>query len=94
MDTRKPAEFEAGHVAGAIRITLQDFERGDPQVLNFIDRSGTIITYCVGGNCDESEAVARQLTMAGYKKVYVMHDGFPCWKSLGYPGEVGPGAFP
>lgn len=94
VDTRKKDIFEEGHVVGAYRIGLHDFEGGDPQILNFIDRSSTIIAYCVGGNCDESEAVARMLSGAGYTKVYVMHDGFPCWKKLGYPNETGPGAFP
>ena len=94
VDTRKKDIYEDGHVKGAYRIELHDFAAGDPQILNFIERSSVVVTYCVGGNCDESEAVARQLSGAGYQKVYVMHDGFPCWKGLGFPVETGAGMFP
>ena len=94
VDTRKLDMYEAGHVQGAYHIELHDFENGDPKILNFIDRSSVIVAYCVGGNCDESEAVARQLSGAGYQKVYVMHDGFPCWKALGFPVETGKGMTP
>lgn len=94
VDTRKPDLYELGHVRGAFRIELHAFERGDPPALAMIARDSVVVTYCVGGNCDESEAVARLLGGSGYKKVYVMHDGFPCWNALGFPIDTGPGLFP
>ena len=47
-----------------------------------IPRSSVLVVYCSGGDCDESEAVARMLTGSGYKSTYVMHDGIPGWTNL------------
>ena len=94
IDTRRAELYEQGHVRGAYRIELHAFDSGDPPVLQMIPRQSQVVCYGIGGNCDESEAVARMLSLAGYASVYVMHDGFPCWKSLGFPADTGPGAFP
>ncbi len=91
VDSRKKEEYEAGHVQGAIRMELSDFKDAIPPSIEFLDKSKSVIVYCVGGHCDESEAVGKQLNLLGFKNVYVMHDGFPGWKSAGHPVETGPG---
>lgn len=91
IDSRKPDKYELGHVKGSFRIELASFDRGDPPILAAIARDGIIVVYCSGGHCDESEAVARMLDGSGYKRVYVMHDGFPGWVAKGLPTETGKG---
>lgn len=91
IDTRKSDVYQAGHVANAFRIELASFSGGDPPMLAMIPRDAFIVAYCTGGHCDESEAVARMLDGSGYKKVYVMHDGFPGWQAKGFPVETGKG---
>jgi rhodanese-related sulfurtransferase len=91
VDARRKDDYEQGHIKGAMRINLKSFENGDPPLLAMIPRDGTVVVYCSGGNCDESEHVAEFLYNSGYKKVYVIHDGFPGWKAKGWPIETGEG---
>jgi rhodanese-related sulfurtransferase len=91
IDTRKKEEYETGHVQNAFRIALSNFRTGDPALLGMISRSQSVVVYCNGGQCDESEAVARMLAGSGYSKVYVLHDGFPGWKAVGHPVQTGAG---
>lgn len=89
VDSRKHEEFVAGRVLNALRIDSKSFETGNPPELSLIPRDAIVIVYCNGGQCDESENVAKWITNSGYKKVYVLHDGFPGWKALGHPIESG-----
>ena len=89
LDARKLDPYKLGHVKGAWRLELSDFDAGDPQFLALIPRSSVLVVYCSGGHCDESEAVARMLTGSGYKSTYVMHDGIPGWTALGHPVTTG-----
>jgi rhodanese-related sulfurtransferase len=89
VDSRKLEDFKAGHVENAVRIESSMFKAGDPPELGLIPRSAIVVVYCNGGQCDESENVAKFLTNSGYSTVYVLHDGFPGWKALGYPIATG-----
>lgn len=89
IDSRKPEPFAAGHVKDAYRLELADFRNGDPPLLGLIPRDAYVVVYCSGGHCDESEAVAQMMDGSGYKKVYVMHDGFPGWQAAGHPVATG-----
>jgi rhodanese-related sulfurtransferase len=91
VDARRKEDYELGHIKGAIRLNLKSFENGDPPLLAMIPRESFVVVYCSGGNCDESEHVAEFLSNSGYAKVYVIHDGFPGWKAMGWPIETGEG---
>ncbi len=91
IDARRQEEYEAGHVAGSFRVTLAAFSGKTPPIVGGLPRDGKVVVYCVGGNCDESEAVAKQMNLMGFVNVYVMHAGFPGWKDAGHPVETGPG---
>src|SRR5262249_8548731 len=58
---RNKEKYAAGHIKGAFRISEEDFRAGDPAILAAIPRSSTLVVYCSGGKCDESEVVARFL---------------------------------
>ena len=48
LDVRTPAEFAAGHIAGAINI---DFESGEfKQDIQALDKTKTYAVYCRSGN--------------------------------------------
>jgi rhodanese-related sulfurtransferase len=91
VDARRKEDYEAGHIKGAFRINMKSFENGDPPLLAMIARDANVVVYCSGGNCDESEHVAEFMSDSGYKKVYVIHDGYPGWDAMGYPTEKGEG---
>lgn len=91
VDTRKKAEYEEGHIKDAFGIPLAAFHGKTPKLIDAIDRSAPVVIYCLGGNCDESEEVAKNFNLMGYKNVYIIHEGFPGWKKAGYPIQTGPG---
>lgn len=91
IDARRKDDYEAGHIKGAIRMNLASFQGGDPPLLAMVPRDGVVVVYCGGGNCDESESVAKMLFNSGYQKVFVLHDGYPGWKALGHAVETGEG---
>lgn len=91
IDTRAKDKFEEGHIPGAVRLDLESFAEGVPVKLGlFPDRNQTLILYCAGGHCDESERVAERLDGFGYTTVFIIHDGFPGWQAMGYEVEIGP----
>lgn len=62
VDVRTPAEFAAGHIAGAINI---DVESGDfSNAIVSLDKSATYIVYCHSGR--RSAIAADQMKAAGF----------------------------
>lgn len=88
VDARTRENYALGHIRGAVRLQLEDFQKGVPPKLGLIPRENKIVVYCSGGNCDESERVAEQLEGSGYRNIYIIHDGFPGWKAMNFPIEI------
>lgn len=97
-DARKKAEYVEGHIAGAISAPYG--EKSDKSVkfdaskdtfdtkVFPSDKNEPIILYCNGPMCWKSYKSAVLLLKEGYKKMYwYRNDGFPSWKSKGYPVE-------
>ncbi|MEW6693113.1 MAG: metalloregulator ArsR/SmtB family transcription factor [Pseudomonadota bacterium] len=85
LDVRPPEEFEAGHLPGAINLTLAELEKQ----LDRLPRDREVIAYCRGPYCVLSfEAVAR-LRQQGFK-ARRLEQGYPEWKLAGLPTEAGP----
>jgi len=86
LDARKPEEYEAGHIPGAINFYGNEPEKFAPRVMPQLqDKSEEIIAYCHGGDCDLSLQVARALQEAGYTHVEIFTGGWPDWQKAGYP---------
>jgi rhodanese-related sulfurtransferase len=90
LDARRKDIYEAGHVRDSFRMPLDAFKGKEPAHFAVMPREETYVVYCEGGNCDESVAVQKQLLLAGYTKVYVMHAGYPGWVAAGHPTQTGP----
>lgn len=80
LDVRPEEEYNAGHIPGAISVTVQDLERRMAE----LDPEREVIAYCRGPYCTFSfEAVAR-LREAGFR-TRRLEPGFPEWKLAGLP---------
>jgi rhodanese-related sulfurtransferase len=89
LDAREAADFEAGHIPGAVRLTRDDVLADPGRVATLPIRGRPIITYCEGGACEASLDLAKTLVDAGLRKVLVYSGGFPEWAAAGRPIERG-----
>ena len=91
LDARDSAEYEAGHIPGAMRLTRDDVLADPARARALPVRGRPIITYCEGGECEASLDLANALVEVGYRKVLVYAGGFPEWSAAGQPVERGRG---
>jgi rhodanese-related sulfurtransferase/DNA-binding transcriptional ArsR family regulator len=83
LDVRPAEEYNAGHVPGAVNVPLAELE----QYLEHLPKQQHVVAYCRGPHCVLAfDAVAR-LREQGYS-AHRMEDGFPEWKSAGYPVDT------
>ena len=85
IDARDIADFEAGHIQGAINIPFHDFDRYKEQ-LNTMPKDQVYVTYCSSA-CDVSIDMAYAMAKMGFKKLYIFHGGWDEWKNAGYPAN-------
>ena len=98
FDVRMKAEYIEGHVPGAISVPYGEKSAHSPDfdaskdtfdLSKFpSDKGEPFVVYCNGPRCWKSYKASVRLIRAGYKKVYWYRDnGFPGWKSKGFPTE-------
>lgn len=81
VDVRTPAEFAAGHLAGAVNL---DVEAGTfPDQVAALDKSATYAVYCRSGN--RSKTATQQIADAGISTIYELDGGINAWVAAGYP---------
>jgi len=83
LDVRRPDEFAAGHVEGAVNIEVHDLAKHIDQLPD--DPSTLIVVYCRSGV--RSMFATSAVLVLGYNKVYNMPGGFLAWQDAGYPIE-------
>lgn len=87
IDARDPAEYDEGHIPGAINVPYDRL----PEYLDMLSAEapmdGDVIVYCRGPSCDFSDQLATELKILGYQHVRVFSGGWEQWSSAGYPVE-------
>jgi rhodanese-related sulfurtransferase/DNA-binding transcriptional ArsR family regulator len=84
IDTRPRVEFEAGHVAQARSIPLEELE----EHLGSLPRDRRIIAYCRGPFCTFAEKAVKRLRQAGFDAAR-LDLGVADFRSLGVDVAVG-----
>jgi rhodanese-related sulfurtransferase len=93
IDSRKRAEYVAGHIAGAKNAAP---EPGAPPAA-FIaevtriagdDKGKALILYCNGQYCQASRNLSEQLVAAGFTNVRRYQLGIPMWRALNGAVEI------
>ena len=82
LDVRPAEEYAAGHVPGAINVTLDALSSH----LRRLPKGREVIAYCRGPYCLLSVDAVAILRDKGYQ-ARRMEDGFPEWKAAGMPVE-------
>lgn len=86
IDVRKDKDFAAGRIPDAIHIELKKVFN-EKSLGDVVKPDEPVVLYCNGHSCMRSSKAALKAVAWGYKKVYYFRDGFPAWKSSGYPVE-------
>lgn len=91
FDARKPEDFNAGHIKGAINITYEDFHKKSKEeqaeMLKGYNKNGIIVCYCKGGDCEMSIDLAYDIAKHGFTSMNIYLGGYKEWEDAGYPVE-------
>jgi len=93
LDTRKRAEYVAGHIAGAKNVAPPQSAPASEYVaavekLVGGDKGKALVLYCNGPNCQASKQLSEQLLGAGFTNVRRYQLGLPMWRTLSGPVEI------
>jgi cytochrome c oxidase cbb3-type subunit 3/ubiquinol-cytochrome c reductase cytochrome c subunit len=84
LDARPPADYVAGHIAGAVSVPFYAVQ----EYFSQLPKNEWIVAYCACPHA-ESGAAADALVANGYTKVKVLDEGLPGWKALGLSVKTG-----
>lgn len=89
LDTRPASEYVAGHIPGALSIPVDDLQRR----LKDLAKGRDYVAYCRGPYCIYADEAVEMLRASG-RRARRLTDGFPEWRSAGFPVAAGaePGA--
>jgi rhodanese-related sulfurtransferase len=86
VDVRPPAEYAAGHIAGARSVPVGQLRR----TVRSLPKDVDVVAYCRGPYCVYADDAVRALTRKGFRARRLV-DGFPEWRRAGLPVAVGDG---
>ena len=86
LDTRPPAEYAAGHIAGAMSVPVDDLQRR----LRHLLKGKEYVAYCRGPYCVYADRAVEILRSNG-RQARRLREGFPEWRAAGLPVDVGAG---
>lgn len=84
LDARDGRDYAAGHIQGALSLTLMSFSQTYPLLRDRLEGK-TLITYCDGEQCELSRDLADQLMALGMGNVVVFKNGWSLWLEAGLP---------
>ncbi len=83
MDVRPEAEYEAGHIEGALSIPLDQLE----DRLEELKAGQLVVAYCRGPYCMLAYDAVSRLREEGIDAIR-LEEGFPEWRKAGMPVEL------
>jgi rhodanese-related sulfurtransferase len=90
LDSRSRAQYAAGHIPGAINLSLPA-DATDADLINLVqrlqggDKNSALVLYCNGPRCGASRSLSKRLVDGGFTNVRRYQLGIPIWRSLGGP---------
>jgi len=84
LDTRPVGEYVAGHIAGAISVPVDELQRR----LRQLPKDQEYVAYCRGPYCVYAERAVEILQAKG-RRARRLLEGFPEWRSAGFPVQQG-----
>jgi len=87
LDTRPANEYAAGHIAGALSVPVNELQK----TLRRLPRDKEYVAYCRGPYCVYADRAVELLHTSG-RRARRLAEGFPEWRSAGFPVEHGSSA--
>jgi rhodanese-related sulfurtransferase len=84
-DSRHPADYDAGHIQGALNLAVMEPDAWLSGFLATTDPAALIITYCDGEACHLATDLAELLLLNGFENVRYLRNGWTRWRERGYP---------
>jgi rhodanese-related sulfurtransferase len=84
LDVRPAVEYEAGHIAGALSVPIDELRRR----LRELPEGTDVVAYCRGPFCVYADDAVRALSRRGFRAAR-LEDGFPEWARARLPVEIG-----
>jgi rhodanese-related sulfurtransferase len=92
IDARPQADYEKGHIKGALSLPWNEVDRNFMRVTEDISSDAPIISYCDGETCELSHNLAIFLLDMGFSNVRILINGWALWKEEDLPMESGSSA--
>jgi rhodanese-related sulfurtransferase len=86
-DARHAADYEAGHIKGALHLFPADQDAWLPDLVSTTDTRIAIVSYCDGEDCHLATELAELLYLNGFENVYYLKNGWTQWRENGLPVE-------
>ncbi|MGC8916273.1 MAG: rhodanese-like domain-containing protein [Thermoanaerobaculum sp.] len=93
VDTRTAAEFNAGHIPGALRLELPSLqEMLTPELRSALAAAQAVIIYGGSAETDIEQLLAQALRreLPALPVPYVLAGGIAAWQAAGFPLEAQP----
>jgi rhodanese-related sulfurtransferase len=84
-DSRHRADYDAGHIEGAVHLPAADPDAWLNDFLTTADPMVLIITYCDGDACPLAEELVELLLLNGFENVRFLKNGMTRWRQNGFP---------
>ena len=84
LDVRPRAEFDQGHIPGAVSVPLDELEAR----LRTLRKRTDVVAYCRGPYCVLAPQAVELLRRRGFR-AHRLEDGMPEWRLAGLPVAVG-----
>ena len=82
LDVRSDAEWDAGHIKGALHIPVAEVE----ERISEIPRDRDVVVHC--GVAPRARAAEAVLVKSGHARVQHLEGGFSAWSAAGLPAST------
>jgi rhodanese-related sulfurtransferase len=85
LDNRSAADFDAGHIEGAVRLIDTDITGEDVLARHVKSKDTPVLFYCNGLKCGRAAKATTKAVEWGYSKVHYYALGLEEWKQRNLP---------
>jgi rhodanese-related sulfurtransferase len=85
VDVRSAGDYDVGHIAGAINLPEEEFEKYFPLLRSRLEHARAIVVYCKSRDCAKSLWSAIRLHQEGLTQTKIYPNGWNEWFTNSLP---------